>query len=260
VKQIRQRLTYANVVSSIALFLVLAGGAAYAAKVPKHSVGPRQLKANAVRTPHIKANAVTTRKIKKNAITAVKIRDNAIRDSKIADGAVTTPKIAGGAVTTAKIGDGAVTAAKIDVAGTPFGRIAHEARGGATVALSEALTAYPLGNATYTQPAGRDDTYVGALNVTIPDTCLGPRKVTVGILSDSPDPEAADDAEFLASRELVDTGSNALGVQIDVGPGVGFQPVGAVNHTLSLVARAKCEGGGGGVTASFGGIDVIGAK
>ena len=38
---IRKRLTYANVVSTLALFLVLAGGAAYAAKVAKKSVGPR---------------------------------------------------------------------------------------------------------------------------------------------------------------------------------------------------------------------------
>lgn len=249
--QIRQRLTYANVVSTIALFLVLGGATAVAArKVPKHSVGPRQLKANAVRTPHIKANAVTTRKIKKNAITTIKIRDNAIRDSKIADGAVTAAKIA----------DGAVTSAKVDAAGMPFGRIVNEARGNATVALGEDLTAYPLAGAAYTQPAGRDDVYLGALNVTIPDTCLAPRKVTVAILSDSPDPEAAEGSEFLASREFVDDGSEALGVQIDVGPGVGFQPAGAASHTLSLVARAKCEGGGGGVTASFGGVDVLGTK
>ena len=44
---IGKRLTYSNVVSTLALFLVLAGGAAYAAKVAKKSVGPAQLKAAA---------------------------------------------------------------------------------------------------------------------------------------------------------------------------------------------------------------------
>jgi hypothetical protein len=50
-KRLRGRLTYANVISSIALFLVLAGGTAFAAKealLPKNSVGVRQLKRGAV--------------------------------------------------------------------------------------------------------------------------------------------------------------------------------------------------------------------
>jgi len=251
VKQIRKRLTYANVVSTLALFLVLGGATAIAArKVPKNSVGPRQLKANAVRTPSIKANAVTTRKIKKNAITTIKIHDNAVRESKIDDGAVTTSKIAANAV----------TGAKIDAPTTPFGQIVQEARGTSTKSLPNGtLTEYPLSNATYVQPAGRDDTFIGALEVTIPDTCTGTRKVRVSILLDSAKPADADESEFLASREFVDTGSEALGVQIDVGPGASFQPAEAVNRTLSLVALAECEVGGG-ITASAGGIDVIGTK
>jgi len=38
-KQIHKRLTYANVMSSIAVFLVLGGGAAVAAGLGKNSVG-----------------------------------------------------------------------------------------------------------------------------------------------------------------------------------------------------------------------------
>ena len=153
-KQIRQRLTYANIISTLALVLVVGGATAIAAhKVPKHSVGPHQLKSNAVTTPKIKANAVTTRKIKKNAITAVKIKDKAIKSEKLEDNAVTTAKLA----------NGSVTGAKIDAATMPFGRIVQEARGNSTIALSEAsLTVYPLQANSYTQPAGRDDTFVGA--------------------------------------------------------------------------------------------------
>src|SRR5262245_62486298 len=86
---IGKRLTYSNVVSTLALFLVLAGGAAYAAKVGKKSVGSSQLKANAVTTAKIKANAITTRKIKKNSVATAKIKDGAINGAKIADGSVT---------------------------------------------------------------------------------------------------------------------------------------------------------------------------
>ena len=55
-KQIRQRLTYANVMSSIAVFLVLGGATAFAAT----KIGANQLKANSVLTGKIKKEAVTT--------------------------------------------------------------------------------------------------------------------------------------------------------------------------------------------------------
>jgi hypothetical protein len=48
-KSVRKRLTYANVMSSIAVFLVLAGGTAFAAsQLGKESVGAKQLKKSAV--------------------------------------------------------------------------------------------------------------------------------------------------------------------------------------------------------------------
>lgn len=49
-KSVRERLTYANVVATIALFIALAGGTAFAASLvlPKNSVGARQLKNGAV--------------------------------------------------------------------------------------------------------------------------------------------------------------------------------------------------------------------
>jgi hypothetical protein len=60
----RPRLSYANVMATIAVFLVLAGGAAYAAShLPKNSVGTKQLKKNSVATAKIKNGAVTGAKI-----------------------------------------------------------------------------------------------------------------------------------------------------------------------------------------------------
>jgi hypothetical protein len=48
-KSVRKRLTYANVMSSIAVFLVVAGGTAFAAsQLGKESVGAKQLKKEAV--------------------------------------------------------------------------------------------------------------------------------------------------------------------------------------------------------------------
>jgi hypothetical protein len=46
-RQLRARLTYANVMASIAVFLAMSGGA-YALTIPRNSVGTRQLRERAV--------------------------------------------------------------------------------------------------------------------------------------------------------------------------------------------------------------------
>ena len=112
-KQIRKRLTYANVMSSIAVFLVIGGATAFAAGLAKNSVGTKQLKKNAVNTAKIKKNAVTAAKIKNGAVGESKLADNAVTTNKVADNAVTTTKIADNAVTTAKIANDAVTGDKV---------------------------------------------------------------------------------------------------------------------------------------------------
>jgi hypothetical protein len=78
VKQIRKRLTYANVMSSIAIFLILGGATAFAAKI-----GTGQLKAGSVTTGKIKKEAVATTKIKNNAVTGAKVKDGSLTGSDI---------------------------------------------------------------------------------------------------------------------------------------------------------------------------------
>jgi hypothetical protein len=83
VKQIQKRLTYANVMSSIAVFMVLGGAAVAATQLPKNSVGKKQLKANAVTQAKIKRNAVTAPKIKNGSITAEKVKAGSLVGSNI---------------------------------------------------------------------------------------------------------------------------------------------------------------------------------
>jgi hypothetical protein len=79
VKSIRNRLTYANVMSSIAVFLVLGGATAFAAS----KIGAKQLQSNSVTTAKIKKNAVTNAKIKKDAVTGAKVKDQSLTGSDI---------------------------------------------------------------------------------------------------------------------------------------------------------------------------------
>src|SRR3954447_1173061 len=83
VKQIRKRLTYANVMSSIAVFLILGGATAVAAK----KIGSNEIKGNSITTGKIKREAVAAAKIKKSAVTTNKIANNAVTTAKIADDA-----------------------------------------------------------------------------------------------------------------------------------------------------------------------------
>lgn len=78
-KQIHKRLTYANVMSSIAVFLVLGGATAFAAK----KIGTNEIKGNSITTGKLKKEAVSAAKIKKNAIITAKVKDGAITGSKI---------------------------------------------------------------------------------------------------------------------------------------------------------------------------------
>ena len=103
-KQIRKRLTYANVMSSIAVFFVLSGATAFAAT----KIGSNEIQGNSITTGKIKKEAVSRAKIKKAAVDASKLADGAVTNTKIADNAVTSNKIADGAVTGNKLAAGTI--------------------------------------------------------------------------------------------------------------------------------------------------------
>jgi hypothetical protein len=77
-----KRLTYANVIATLALFLALGGGVVWAAG----KVGAGRIKPNSVSAGKIKRNAVTAAKIRPNAVTAPKIRPGAVDFAKLAAG------------------------------------------------------------------------------------------------------------------------------------------------------------------------------
>lgn len=89
-----RRLTYANVIATLALFLALSGGVVWAAS----KVGAGKLKPNSVSAGKIKRNAVTAAKIRSNAVTATKIRDGAVGFAKLASGANVIAVASGGPV------------------------------------------------------------------------------------------------------------------------------------------------------------------
>jgi hypothetical protein len=170
VNQIRKRMTYANVMSTLAVFLLLGGASALAAgQLGKNSVGPKQLKKNAVTAAKVKNGAITTAKLANGAVITAKLADGSVLTGKIANGAVTSAqlgasavtagKLADGAVTTGKLANGAVTTAKLGDKAVSAGKIADKAIGFAQADLTFVnkqvnVAAGDLGSAVAVCPAG----------------------------------------------------------------------------------------------------------
>ncbi|HET7120951.1 MAG TPA: hypothetical protein VFI17_06835 [Solirubrobacterales bacterium] len=117
------KLNYANVIATIALFVAL-GGAAVAAGLPKHSVGPNQLKRGAVTPAALRKGAVTAGKIAPKAVVAGKLGANAVLPGNLGNGIITTAKLGDGAVIAAKIKNGVVTTNKLQNEGVTTGKLA----------------------------------------------------------------------------------------------------------------------------------------
>jgi hypothetical protein len=68
VSKIKTGLSYANVTTTLALFIALGGGAYAAVTLPRHSVGAVQLKANAVTSSKVKDRSLLARDFKANQL------------------------------------------------------------------------------------------------------------------------------------------------------------------------------------------------
>ncbi len=120
-ERLRPRITFANVVSCLALFVALGSGAYAAVKLPKNSVGSKQIRKNAVKTGDIDRNAVKVGKLDKEAVKAGKLAKNAVATNRLRDNAVTGAKVKEstlGTVPRASAASRADSAGMAQVAGT----------------------------------------------------------------------------------------------------------------------------------------------
>ena len=258
-KAIRKRLTYANVMSSIAVFLLLGGATAIAAnELGKNSVGKKQLKNNAVTTAKIKKNAVTSPKIKKSAVSTSKIKNGGVDSNKLADNSVTSNKIA----------DGSVTGADINGTSTSFSQLVARLQGTVQIPFTGGFQIYPLNNPTYTQPAERTDQYIGALEVNFGAGCTQPRSAFAYLLKDAENPLAPAPWEIIGQGLIFDKSAGAVTRQLNFAQyssgGTSYTGMNSLatnqssSHTFSIVLLSGSCNSGSGVTAVGGGVDVIG--
>lgn len=82
-RRLPSKITYANVVATLALFIALGGVSWAAVKLPKNSVGTKQIKKNAVTSAKIKKNAITSAKIKNGSVVAAKVKGDSLTGGQI---------------------------------------------------------------------------------------------------------------------------------------------------------------------------------
>ena len=101
----RRHLTYANVMSTLAMFLVVAGGTALAASVKKNSVSSNSIKDNAVLSKDLKnGKAVASSDVKDNSLSASDVKDGSLTGDDIADGSIATDDLGDGSVISNNLG------------------------------------------------------------------------------------------------------------------------------------------------------------
>jgi len=104
----RKHLTFANVTSLCALFVAL-GGVSYAAlKLPRNSVGSKQIKAQAVKAGKSRSGAVTAAKLAPNSVDGGKVGDGTIGSGDLTDGGIGLIDLGPNSVNGAKVADGGI--------------------------------------------------------------------------------------------------------------------------------------------------------
>jgi hypothetical protein len=135
----KSRFTYSNIVSTLALFLALSGGVAFA------------------------AGKIHTNGIFKRAVTSGKLALGAVRSNQIADGAVSANQIANGTIGAKQVGAAAIAPSNLQF---PVFYAASPVGASLPVPSGEPVP-YPLSNSSWAQKPGQIDVLFGGATGTL---------------------------------------------------------------------------------------------
>lgn len=97
--RVRRRINYSNVMASVAVFLVLGGGAYAALSVPKNSITSKQIKKGSIKRSDLAKSSVGKKQLKNNAVNGSKVADDSLTGADIDEstlGAVSNSERVGG--------------------------------------------------------------------------------------------------------------------------------------------------------------------
>lgn len=152
------RLTYANVVATVALFLSLCGGAAVAA----NTIRSGDIAPGAVQTADVHQRAITSGKLAVGAVRGNQIAPRSVGSSQIAPGSIGRSEIAPDAIGTSEIAPGSIRPDQLEV---PVSVIAKG--GGDGQLLPSGQYGYPLSGAEWTQRPGEVNLIMAEVDATL---------------------------------------------------------------------------------------------
>jgi len=182
-KSVGRRVTYANVTSTLALFLALSTGTAYAAD----TIFSTDIVDGEVKNPDLASNAVTTGKIGSGQVRVADLGAGAVSTDKVLDGSLNGADIQDESLTSADLGTNSVDATEVADNSIDTGEIVDEsmfaqdlAPGsvGSSEVIDDSLTAGDLGpssvgtsevapNSLTTADIAGADVNGGAINVPV---------------------------------------------------------------------------------------------
>lgn len=110
-KRLVPKVNYANVVGTLALFLALAGGTAFAATGALDSAAKPHHRKKAV---PLRANSVNSRSVRDNTLTSADLKDGeAVSGADVADGSVNTADLAPASIGSGQLADGSIGSGQI---------------------------------------------------------------------------------------------------------------------------------------------------
>lgn len=216
----KPRLTYANVVSTLALFLALSGGVALA------------------------ASKVHTNGILKRAVTSGKLALGAVRSNQIADGAVSTKQLADGAVTARQIADATIGAQQVGAAAISSANLqfpvffAASPVGGSLPVPGGEPVPYPLSDSTWTQKPGQLNVIFGGATGTISRVENSGEDCRVFF-------DIRVNGEQTGGGELSTNSTTSVAVERSVGASPEIDPLTAVTNklTVNVGSNGSCAAG-----------------
>lgn len=164
----RPRLTYANAVSTLALFLVLSGGVAYAAsKVRSGDLAPGAVRTSkvfkrAITSGKLAVGAVHSNQIVNAAVGSQQLRDEAVGAKQLGDEAVGAKQLKAGSIGAKQIGTAAVAPTNLQ-----FPVFYAASPSGGSAAVTEGLDPYSIAGGSWTQSPGQIEVVFGAVAATL---------------------------------------------------------------------------------------------
>jgi hypothetical protein len=228
-RRIRARLSYANVVATLALFGLIAGGTAIA--LPgKHRVTADDLHRNAVRARAVAPGAAGASEIKDGTVVGDDIANGAVNGGKVADGSIGYQDLGSNSVVARIRSSGPVNTANAD-AGSPIN--------------------VPLSGNTWTQAANETDVVFGQLSYTQPSSCTGSPFMDVILLVDGVEADG---------RGYNTTPGTSKVDFFAVQRAYAFEPGAATPHTATVQVYDECTGPGESFVLHDVEVDVIGMR